>query len=338
MTKLTFFAGSLPHFSSRLAPLWHSLPERFRGPYYARGRSLQVAIDAGVEVRHGVPKQSERELVVVASHEDYRAVRPARVIMVAHGAGQRYSDGKALHHQSYSGGKNRERVVLNITAGEYDASACREAGQEAVAAGPYHIERWLPRSSGALSRGLQAPTIAFSFHADHHVTQETRWSFPHYQEEIVRLIKECSFSYNFVGHCHPRMWSFMRTFWPRLKIPFLLNFSEVLDEADLYVCDSSSSMYEFAATGRPVLALNAPWYRKSVHHGLRFWDAVPGFQVDEPEDLLAGIKTALDDDADLQAIRQHAVQYVYSDKMGNLLTDGHGTERAVQALMDFLDE
>lgn len=133
------------------------------------------------------------------------------------------------------------------------------------------------------------------------------------------------------------MWSWFRTFWPRLKVPFLLSFDEVLEQADLYVTDNSSTLMEFASTSRPVLVLNAPWYRRDVHHGLRFWDAIPGMQVDEPGDLLEGIKLALDDSPELQAARRYAVQYVYSDVDGNLLNDGHGTKVAVRAIMDLIN-
>lgn len=333
--QLVFYSGSLTHFADRLAPLWRALPEPYRGPYFARGRALQRSIDLGVEVRHGVPKQSDRELCIVCSHEDYRSVRPAQTIMVAHGVGQTYNGapGKGLNHPSYSGGDKRERVVLNICAGEYDAQKCRDAGQKAVAVGPFHLDRHYllppkPRSN--------PPVVCFSAHTDAHVVPETRWAWPHFQDEIVRLIREHP-EYRYVGHCHPRMWSWFRTFWPRLKVPFLLSFDEVLEQADLYVTDNSSTLMEFASTGRPVLVLNAPWYRRDVRHGLRFWDAIPGMQVDEPEGLLEGIKLALDDSPELQAARRYAVQYVYSDADGNLINDGHGTKVAVRAIMDLMN-
>jgi hypothetical protein len=58
---------------------------------------------------------------------------------------------------------------------------------------------------------------------------------------------------------------------------------EVQRRAAVYVCDNSSSMYEFAATGRPVVVLDLPegrikgiGYRRNINHGLRFWDALFG--------------------------------------------------------------
>lgn len=123
----------------------------------------------------------------------------------------------------------------------------------------------------------------------------------------------------------------MAKFWQRLEVPFARHFDEVLDKADLYVCDNSSTLYEFASTNRPVLVLNAPWYRRNVHHGLRFWDAIPGLPVDSPDNLRRGIEMALTDGPFARDERRKAVRYVYGD-----LCDGQATTRAVSAILDLL--
>lgn len=345
---LTFHAGGLPHFADRLVLLYLALPEEYRGTFYAQGRAMKRASQLGVtEIRTKAMRPEDKHVVIVAGHEDYRRVNPADVIMVAHGVGQTYV---GVDHASYSGGKNRDCVVLNLCAGEYDAQKCRKSGQPSIAIGPFHLDRyfrllpWNEVGSDAVSdmrrhvrninkkEGIGKPVIAFSSHCDVHVCEETRWSFPHYQDEVVRITREHRDEYDFIGHCHPRIWSWFKDFYRRSDIEYVPNFTDVLDRADLYISDNSSTLYEFAATGRPVLCLNGPQYRRDVHHGLRFWDAVPGLQVDEPHELLDGIKLALDDPQCLGDIRDHAVSVAYGD-----LADGHGLERAVTALMEYLD-
>jgi len=87
------------------------------------------------------------------------------------------------------------------------------------------------------------------------------------------------------GHYHPRD-PHIRNTWDRLQVP-VIDVHTVRNKVDLLIVDNSSLGYEMLHLGRGVISLNAPWYRRDVHHGLRFWDAVPGIQVDEPEELIA---------------------------------------------------
>ena len=100
----------------------------------------------------------------------------------------------------------------------------------------------------------------------------------------------------------------------------------MLDRADLLVGDNTSALYEFASTGRPVVVMNAPQYRRDVHHGLRFWDYPPGLQVDRPEQLADTIARALSDPEPARAVRAAAVAETYA------YTDGRAAERAVAAI------
>jgi hypothetical protein len=110
----------------------------------------------------------------------------------------------------------------------------------------------------------------------------------------------------------------------------------VVERADVYLNDSSSTLYEFAATGRPVVVLNAPWYRPDIDHGLRFWEhADVGVQVGNPYALLEAVHEALQDGAGQQLLRQAAVDAVYPVQNGTsaaqaaaLLDDWPATLRA----------
>ena len=113
----------------------------------------------------------------------------------------------------------------------------------------------------------------------------------------------------------------------RHGIEHVATFDEVCRRADVYVCDNSSTIFEFASTGRPVVLLNSPQYRKRIHHGLRFWDAASvGVQVDTAAELPDAIQRALHEDH--SAEREAALDIVYAYR-----TDA--AQRAADAIMEW---
>lgn len=326
--KVSFYAGGLPHFLRHGLPIWDALPDDVKGTLYARGRASVLASRLNIPHVQRVPSRDD-PLVMVASYEDYLATKKADIIFLNHGVGQTYngdpSDKKAFNHPAYSGGNNRDRVKLFLCTSNRDAENCGvESNAMSVPVGvPYldNVKRKKVRND--------PPVVAVSFHADVHVCPETRWAFPEYKDELMRLANEGTF--NLLGHAHPRMEHYMKTFWHRLRVPFESDWFKVLETADLYVCDNSSTMYEAAAVGLPVLTLNASYYRRDVEHGLRFWDAIPGHSVDTPDDLEGGIHAALMNLSEAQEYRKGAVQVAYDHYI-----DGKATNRAVTAILDLL--
>ena len=83
------------------------------------------------------------------------------------------------------------------------------------------------------------------------------------------------------------------------------------------------------STGRPVIVLNRPEYRREVEHGLRFWEAAGvGVNVDSPADLDAAIVRAVEDPPDVAAAREAALDIVYSPRSG-------GAAIAAAAIVDW---
>lgn len=337
--KLTFFAGRLPHFCDWISPIWHALPPEYRGSFHVLGRAAKRATELGIDpIVQRVPQNAE--LVIVASFEDYRAVSPSPVILVNHGAGQTYSDGKGIDHPSYSGGSNRERVVLFLGPSERDAEVSRLAypGARSVAVGVPKLDSFHLRKRDCEASFVHSsvpPVVAFTFHADVHVCSGTRWALPHYKSAITDLARRQSeLPFRMLGHGHPRFYNYMTKFWKALKVEFQPDPNVVLDTADCLVADNTSFMFEMASTDRPIVVLDAPWYRQDVHHGGRFWDwADVGIRIQEPADLLPAINLALSDPPDIQNRRREVISRVYD----GVPLDGRATERAVSAIVELLD-
>ena len=115
------------------------------------------------------------------------------------------------------------------------------------------------------------PVIAVAFHWDG-AMPELRWAWPRFRHAIVRLAAR----YTVIGHGHPRAMKDLAPWYQRAGIEVVADFAEVCRRADLLVFDNTPVGFEFASTGRPVVCLEPYHYRRGVHHGLRFWDAVPG--------------------------------------------------------------
>jgi UDP-N-acetylglucosamine:LPS N-acetylglucosamine transferase len=179
----------------------------------------------------------------------------------------------------------------------------------------------LPKRSGT-----GGPVVAVSFHFDLSLLAETRSARMHFTSALPGLAR----SYRLIGHSHPRL--DLSQFYRRMGIEYVRDFDEVCRRADVYVCDNSSTLFEFAATGRPVVVLNEPHYRRDVEHGLRFWDAADvGIQVDSPHDLAPAIRLALDDGPEQRARREAALSLVYAYRTG-------GAKRAAEAIMGWAAE
>ena len=314
-----------PVYVDHLADIWKALTVKGAAGTLYCGRATRYAID-----RHQLdpaPSKPRGRLTLVASAADLAMSDPNPAVMLNHGAGQTYrGDGdtdRAAVSSSYTGGGRRERVVANLCPGPADARACRTF-QPAVPA----YEIGVPRLDAVELPDVR-PWVGFAWHWGCTICPECQPAWGHYEQVLAEVARQ----FPVLGHGHPRMWRFYSRQYERRNIEPVPHFDDLLERGlALLVADNTSVMYEAAYLGIPVVALNAPWYRRFVHHGLRFWSHVPGLQVDEPQDLAETIGRALEDPPYAAERRDAAVRYVYGG-----YKQGPDLPRAVAAIEEVLD-
>jgi len=302
VTLVDCFASE-SHFADHLRPVYRQL--KHRGDFH---ESHSVHADTS-------------HAVVVASYGDVKRVRKlgyTRIARMEHGAGQSYGTA----HGSYAGGKDHDDVSLFLMPNHYSA----DLWQKAYPAARVEVVG-SPKLDTLPTRQPGPPVVALGFHWDCYLVPETVSAFQHYRY----VLPELAAAHTLLGHGHPRGIigpPSLKRRYRRAEIPLVEDFNEVCRQADLYICDNSSSMYEFASTGRPVVVLNQPMYRRNVHHGLRFWDAIPGVEVNQPGELLDAVALALEDAPPQQQQREAALAQVYAFREG-------AAQRAADILRDW---
>jgi len=295
------FLATEPHYQEHLRPVYDALPVEVRGQFCTHPREL-------------VPGM----LTVVSSYKNLIQTSDQPIVFFEHGSGFQYN----VRHDGYAGAKDRDRVVLFCNTNQLvaDANERSHPNIKSVIVGCPKMDELVhtPKPSGT-------PVVAFSWHWECRVVPETRSAWPYYMDELERLKPTI---WAPLGHSHPRATAMVRSDYEAWGWQYTPSFKEVCAQASVYVCDTSSTIYEFAALDRPVILLNAPWYRRNVHHGLRFWDHIPGIQVDHPERLPGAIERALTDDT-WGPERRRITELVYPYL-------GSATERAAAAILDLL--
>ncbi|MFA6158880.1 MAG: CDP-glycerol glycerophosphotransferase family protein [Candidatus Paceibacterota bacterium] len=307
--KIDFLARE-PHHALHARAVYDALPERRRGIFTSNPAELSSGI------------------VAVFSYGDLKQVSQLgkKAVFGEHGVGMYYN----TEHPSYAGsGEDRDCVVLRLSPNENHAAkerATLDCPVEVV--GVPKMDKWANARPKMPMRARRA-TIAISFHWDCLVCPETRSSFLHYKSALLALRSK----YRVIGHGHPRIIERMRSIYKAYGIVIEEDFEEVMRKADVYICDNSSTIFEFAFQGKPVVLLNCPSYRKDVEHpgNPRFWKhAGIGPQVDRPEDLVGTV------DRLLQSYREYLPKMAEATREIFTFTDGRCAERAAAAITKHL--
>ena len=315
--------ASAPHYADHLAAVFGALPAEDRGSFLTGDRTTAERV-RGLGFEPVLPN-GEDWPVLVASYGDLKragSLGRSRVAIMEHGAGQSYGGRpRSATLGSYAGGVGRGAASLFLHPGEHPAARDRAAypGARVEVVGSPHLDT-LPKRDGHKGR-----VVAFSFHFNGAMVPEAKnayaWAWP--------AIQKLRGSYELLGHAHPSLFPYIQRRYRRAGIEPVAAFADVCRRADVYVCDNSSTLFAFAATGRPVVVLNPPWYSRSVDHGLRFWDAADvGVQCNNLAELPAAIDEALKDRAAQKKKREAALDLVYAYRSG-------ASNRAADVLKDW---
>lgn len=298
--------ATMRHYAAHLEPIWASCGPRRRG----------------VRTSH-VTELPRDGLVMVASYADLRLVGERPVVYVEHGAGQAYVP---FAHPSYSGSSNPTfgKVRLFVCPNEQVAARWREAWPDipAVAVGCPRMDVW-HRDPGEPDRAL----IGWTWHWDCKVVPESRSALGHYLRHLGPVVGELRRAgYDVLGHGHPKWGGQLEPMWDKVGVRYTPDPDVLLRDCGSLIVDNSSMAYEFASLDRPVLSLNAPWYRREVEHGLRFWSLIPGMQCNEPGELASAAIRSADDHELARFQRRRVVGAVYGP------ADGDAGKRAAHAV------
>lgn len=316
--------ASLPHFHRHLDPIVARLRARDRVDVRCWSR--------GAECDWPVMRPLDRDavrLAVVASWDDAQRFADKSVAYVEHGAGQSYVGTLGT---GYAGAPQMDHAALFVCPNVHVAARWRRAYPNAcvVTVGAPALDvhfrgvAHCPNDDGRMLLGGPA-VVAFTFHWRCSVVPETMPALPHYAPVFPAVLAALGANgSSIVGSSHPRARGPQKRFWTEHGVRHESDPDVILRTADVLVADNTSLMYEAAAVGIPVVALNAPWYRRDVQHGLRFWSHVPGIQCDEPEQLVDAVARAYAREG--ESMRVRAAAYAYS------AVDGCAAERAAAAI------
>lgn len=329
--RLDFIARQ-PQYIDHLAPVWRSFPRERRGVFFVAYKHLDYAKQELGEdnlfvYEENPPETRKPNPILSCSYGDLSraAVDGKRMIIsMEHGTGHTFGTA------GYPDGKGkRDLVSLSLMPNEYTARkarAVRDTRCEII--GTPKTDDFLPWGKPVLSK---EPVIGIGWHWGDKNSDppESGSAFEHYR----LCLPELAGRYNVIGTGHPLSRHIFEPEFKRLGIEYVPDFREVVFRADVYINDLSSALYEFMVSGKPVIVLNAPWFRRDVNFGIRFWDySDVGINVEKPDDLVPAIERTL---AEYNTIHVTEREKATEDLYPYL---GHSTHRAVEVLINYLDE
>jgi hypothetical protein len=332
------FLATQPQYFDHIAPVWDALSNDNRGTFYVPIPMIDYAVSRLKHRRYlfgfedNSPDIYGLNPILVAAFGDmkysHRISPERRIFMMEHGTGHGFGG------PAWPNGKgDRDLVSLFLAPNKYTAYKIREVRSTPIEVIGTPKLDWIAQQKERLLPFYSnyPPVVCISFHHGSRKRRppEAGSAFEHYKDYISTLKQNPAFQ--LVAHGHPLSRERDVPFYKSIGVPFLHDFVDVLKGVDIYVNDLSSTLYEFSATGKPVVVMNAPWFRKDVHHGLRFWDySNIGIHVEEPEQLPSAIMETYHNDPCIVE-RHKAVSDLYP-------FFGYSAKRAADVIREELSE
>lgn len=301
------------------------MPEAHRGFWWVTSEAAERLLRYGIGHEHAVISKTRDRLtaklrksdagpVLSASYGEWKQVRQAGkpAPYMPHGQG---GPGNSVE-QVWA--KHRHELPVMFCAAERG----KLAGQNCYPLdGQPKVDRWIGHKPAS-----QKPAIAVSFR-----WRESTCALGHYRDALASFIKEAQErGWEVWGHGHPLAWKTrFKPLWQSLGVRFTGDFETIMDRAHVYCADASSTSFEFAATGRPVVFLDSPIYeprRETLWH--RFSHAYIGETCEDPRMLADVVAAALQDTPEQQERRARGVADIFG------ANDGRSSERAAAYLVE----
>jgi hypothetical protein len=316
------FASEI-HYLRHMFPLWNKLDPGLRGDVMLFDR-VKPAADALSLKNTDYRRHSDRAVLVAGWRDARWANNHGRVVLMEHGCGQTYLDGGSY----YAGGPNREFIDLFLCPNSHAATANRTAYPDTPCevVGSPAMDYW-HRLADGWDQSIHLD-VGLSFHWQPKGGVDEMGSALSYYARILKELNE-AFDERVVGHAHPRIDRSAQAIYRASGIPWR-TLQQIYSGCGVFCVDNSSVLYEFASLGKPVVVLNAPYMRRDVHHGLRFWEyADVGVQCDSPDNLKLAIEVAMIDPPEIRKRREEISEWLYPWR-------GVASHRAAQVLTTHL--
>lgn len=314
------------YYIDHLVSIWQALPVEARGPwwitekgahrleFYGIPREAAYIAKDRTRLTSAVKRSGDSSPLLTASYGEWKQVRSCGLSApyMPHGQG---GGGNAVEATWRRHAHELPVMFCAAERGKFDGLNCVPLD------GQPKVERWLGHRPNN-----QKPVIAISFR-----WRESTCALVHYKRHLASFIQEArERGWEVLGHGHPLAWQQrFKPLWKSLGVQFTGDFEKVQRIADVYCADASSTSFEFLATDRPVVFLDAPVYdgrREIMWH--RFSHAYGGVTCTEPTALADAVAVALEDPPEQRALRAKAIREIFG------ANDGAASKRAADYLLE----